>query len=307
VRVGPRRGEGHLNVHLVIEYVIDGLSLGSLYALFALGIGLLFGIMRLINFAHGELMMIGAYGLLFITSPPWPIRVLLVVGLTVFAALVMERVAFRPARGADPDTLLITSFAVSFLLQNLAILIFGALPRGATIWPFLTRSVHVGSYTIPNIDLVTVGVTTALLAGVGAFLGRTRIGVQMRASAENFTMARLLGVRANTVIATAFALSGLLAGAASIILVQQTGLISPTIGVTPVLAAFVATILGGLGSLTGAVIGGYFLGGVTVALQATLPFAFRSYRDAFVFGAVLLVLVLRPQGLLIHRSTYTRV
>jgi branched-chain amino acid transport system permease protein len=296
-----------MNVHLVVEYTIDGLSLGSLYALFSLGIGLLFGIMRLINFAHGELMMIGAYAFLFITSPPWPVRVLLVVGLTVIAALAMERVAFRPARGADPDTLLITSFAVSFLLQNLAILIFGALPRGATIWPFLTRSVKVGSYTIPNIDLVTVGVTAGLLAAVGMFLARSRVGVQMRAAAENFTMARLLGVRANTVIASAFALSGLLAGAASIILVQQTGLISPTIGVTPVLAAFVATILGGLGSLTGAVIGGYFLGGVTVALQATLPFAFRSYRDAFVFGAVLLVLVLRPQGLLVHRSTFTRV
>jgi branched-chain amino acid transport system permease protein len=296
-----------MNVHLTIEYVIDGISLGSLYALFALGIGLLFGIMRLINFAHGELMMIGAYGLFFIVSPPWPIRILIILGLTVFAALLMERVAFRPARGADPDTLLVTSFAVSFLLQNLAILIFGALPRGVALWPFLTRSVQIGSYSIPNIDLVTVGVTVALLFGFGIFLARTRLGVQMRAAAENFKMARLLGVRANTVIATAFALSGLLAGVASIILVQQTGIIQPTIGVTPVLAAFVATILGGLGSLTGAVVGGYFLGAITVALQATLPLAFRSYRDAFVFGAVLLVLVLRPQGLLVHRSTYTRV
>ncbi|HEY1369487.1 MAG TPA: branched-chain amino acid ABC transporter permease [Gaiellaceae bacterium] len=296
-----------MNLHLVIEYVIDGVSLGSLYALFALGIGLLFGIMRLINFAHGELIMIGAYGLFFIVSPPWPVRVAIILAITIAAALAMERVAFRPIRGADPDTLLITSFAVSFLLQNLAILAFGALPRGVAIWPFLTQSVQIGSITIPNIDIVTVGVTAALLAGLGLFLARTRIGVQMRAAAENFTMARLVGVRADTVIATAFALSGLLAGVASIILVQQTGIIGPTIGVAPVLAAFVATILGGLGSLVGAVIGGYFLGAITVALQATLPLAFRSYRDAFVFAAVLLVLVLRPQGLLVHRSTFTRV
>jgi branched-chain amino acid transport system permease protein len=287
--------------------VIDGVSLGSLYALFSLGIGLLFGIMRLINFAHGELMMIGAYGLVFIVSPPWEIRILVVLGLTIVAALAMERVAFRPARGADPDTLLVTSFAVSFLLQNLAILVFGALPRSVAIWPFLTRSVHIGSYSIQNIDLVTVGTTVILLAGFGLFLGRTRLGVQMRAAAENFTMARLLGVRADTVIATAFALSGLLAGVAAVMLIQQTGIMQPTIGVTPVLAAFVATILGGLGSLVGAVVGAYFLGAMTVALQATLPLAFRSYRDAFVFGAVLLVLVLRPQGLLVHRSTYTRV
>ena len=287
--------------------MIDGLSLGSLYALFALGIGLVFGIMRLINFAHGELMMIGAYGLLFLVSPPWPVRVFVVLGLTIVAALAMERVAFRPARGADADTLLVTSFAVSFLLQNLAILVFGSLPRSVAIWPFLTRSVDIGGYTVQNIDLVTVGVTAGLLAAFGLFLGRTRLGVQMRAAAENFTMARLLGVRADTVIAAAFAASGLLAGVASIILVQQTGIMQPTIGVTPVLAAFVATILGGLGSLVGAVVGGYFLGGLTVALQATLPLAYRSYRDAFVFGIVLLVLFLRPQGLLVHRSTYTRV
>jgi branched-chain amino acid transport system permease protein len=296
-----------VNIHLTIEYTIDAISLGSLFALFSLGVGLLFGIMRLINFAHGELIMIGAFGLTFIVGPPWPIRILLVLGLVVVAAVAMERVAFRYARGADPDTLLVTSFAISFLLQNLAILLFGALPRSVALYPFLTDSVHIGTYTIPIIEIVTVGVTAALLISVSVFLNRTRIGVQMRAAAENFTMARLLGVRANTVIATAFALSGLLAGVAAIILVQQTGIVQPTIGVSPVLAAFVATIVGGLGSLTAAVAGGYFLGGLTVALQALLPLTLRSYRDAFVFGIVLLVLVLRPQGLLVHRSTYTRV
>jgi branched-chain amino acid transport system permease protein len=296
-----------VNVHLTIEYTINGLSLGSLFALFSLGIGLLFGIMRLINFAHGELIMIGAYGLTFIVSPPWPIRIVIVLGLVVVAAVAMERVAFRHVRGADPDTLLVTSFAISFLLQNLAILLFGALPRSVAVYPALTDSVHVGTYVIPTLDIVTVGVTAVLLISFGAFINRTRIGVQMRAAAENFTMARLLGVRANTVIATAFALSGLLAGVAAFILVEQTGIVQPTIGVSPVLAAFVATILGGLGSLTGAVVGGYFLGGLTVALQALLPLTLRSYRDAFVFGIVLLVLVLRPQGLLVHRSTYTRV
>jgi branched-chain amino acid transport system permease protein len=296
-----------VNVHLIIEYTIDGLSLGSLFALFSLGIGLLFGIMHLINFAHGELIMIGAYGLTFIVSPPWPIRILVVLGLVIAAAVAMERVAFRYARGADPDTLLVTSFAISFLLQNVAILLFGALPRSVALYPFLTDSVHIGTYVIATIDIVTVSVTAVLLISFGAFINRTRMGVQMRAAAENFTMARLLGVRADTVIATAFALSGLLAGVAAFILVEQTGIVQPTIGVNPVLAAFVATILGGLGSLTGAVVGGYFLGGLTVALQALLPLTLRSYRDAFVFGIVLLVLVLRPQGLLVHRSTYTRV
>src|SRR5260370_2249413 len=134
---GRRQDTALMNVHLTIAYVIDGISLGSLYALFALGIGLLFGIMRLINFAHGELMMIGAYGLFFIVSPPWPVRVLLILGLTIFAALLMERVAFRPARGADPDTLLVTPFAVSFLLPTLPLLIFRAFPPAAPLSPSL--------------------------------------------------------------------------------------------------------------------------------------------------------------------------
>jgi branched-chain amino acid transport system permease protein len=129
----------------------------------------------------------------------------------------------------------------------------------------------------------------------------------MRAAAEDFRMARALGVRANTVIATAFALSGLLAAVAALILVAQTGLVSPSMGLAPVLAAFIATIIGGLGSLSGAVLGGYVVGGLTVALQALLPLSLRPYRDAFVFGAVVLVLILRPQGLISSKSGTERV
>ena len=292
-----------MNVHLIIEYVIDGISLGSLYALFALGIGLLFGIMRLINFAHGELMMIGAYGLFFIVSPPWPIRSAAdPLDTPILAALLMQRVAFR--RLAEPIRIRCSSprSPSASCSKTSLILIFGALPLRCRHLARPSPGPFRSSYSIPNIDLVTVGVTVGLLFAFGIFLAQTRLGVQMRAAAENFRMARLLGVRANTVIATAFALSGLLAGVASIILVQQTGIIQPTIGVTPVLAAFVATILGDW-AMTGAVVVDTFLVDHRRA-AGTLPLAFRSYRDAFVFGAVLLVLVLRPQGLLVHRSTY---
>ena len=146
-----------------------------------------------------------------------------------------------------------------------------------------------------------------LLISFGLFLKKTRLGVQMRAAAEDFPMARLLGVRANTVIAAAFALSGLLAGVAAILLVAQTGTLTPTMGVTPVLVAFVATIIGGLGSLGGAVIGGFALGTLTVTLQAELPLALRAYRDAFVFGGVIAILVFRPNGLLGAKSRVQRV
>jgi branched-chain amino acid transport system permease protein len=285
----------------VAQYTIDGISLGSLYALFALGIGLIFGIMQLINFAHGELIMIGGYVLVFALAPT-PIRVLVVVLIVIFFALAMERVAFRPIRGASLETLLVTSFAVSFFLQNLAILTIGGLPRSARVLPALTGTVSIGGFPFRLLDLVTIAVTAVLLIALVLFLGKTRLGVQMRAAAENFRMARALGVRANTIVATAFAISGLLAAVASVFLVAQTGVVRPTMGLAPVLGAFIATIIGGLGSLSGAVLGGYLLGALTVALHVGLPPALNPYRDAFVFAAVVAILIVRPQGLLGKRS-----
>jgi branched-chain amino acid transport system permease protein len=294
-------------VREVVQYVIDGAALGSLYALFALGIGLIFGIMNLINFAHGELIMVGGYVLVFVAAPWTPLRIAAMLAIVIVFALAMERVVFRPARGARADTLLVMSFAVSFLLQSLAIVLIGALPRSAGILRGLNETFTVADFPIRKLDVFTVAVTAVLLVALVLFLGRTPIGVQMRAAAEDFRMARGLGVRANTVIATAFALSGALAAIAALILVAQTGLVSPTMGLAPVLAAFIATIIGGLGSLQGAVLGGYVLGSVTVALQAALPLTYRPYRDAFVFAIVVVVLILRPQGLISSRAAVDRV
>lgn len=290
-----------------LQHVVDALTLGSSYALYSLGIALIFGIMGLINFAHGELIMVGAFTIVLIGHPVWPVIVLATIGISVVVALAMERVAFRPLRGAQPATLLIASFAVSYLLQNLAILIEGSAPKGTNVSSWLAQSFSAGKITITHLALITVAVTVVLLVGLGLFLQRTRVGVQMRASAEDFRMARILGVRANTVIATAFAISGLLAGIGAYLLVAQTGEVSFGMGSQPVLYAFVATVLGGMGSLRGAVLGGYVLGAVTVALQATLPGSLAAYRDAFAFGAVIVMLLFRPQGLIVSRSVVTRV
>jgi branched-chain amino acid transport system permease protein len=292
---------------LLIQNLIDAISFGALYALFALGIALIFGIMQLINFAHGELIMVGGYALVLFGKPPWPILILGSVALVVVFALAMERVAFRPVRGANPATLLVTSFAVSFLLQNLATLILGSLPRTVNLSTSLTESIQIGSISVPKIDIVIVGTVLVLVVALGAFLSKTAIGVQMRAAAEDFRMARVLGVRANVVIAVAFAISGVLAGAAAVLLVAQTGTVQPTIGSNPVLVAFIATILGGMGSLRGAVLGGLILGIITVGLQAYLPLELRYYRDAFAYGLVIAMLLVRPQGLIVARSVVTRV
>lgn len=296
-----------MNGTLAAQSVVDAIALGSLYALVALGVALIFGILGLINFAHSELIMVGAFALLLLGDVPIYLRLLLMAVLVVVVALAMERVAFRPVRGASPATLLITSFALSYLLQNLAILILGPETRSGVVSDFFGESFDVGNVVVLNLDLITVIVTVGLLVALAVFLTRTRMGIQMRAAAEDFRTARLLGVRADRVIATAFAISGLLAAVAALVVTSQSGVVQANIGVNIVLLAFVATILGGMGSLGGAVLGGFLLGAVTVALQAYLPVELRPYRDAFVYGAVFLTLTFRPNGLIVTRAAKGRV
>jgi branched-chain amino acid transport system permease protein len=290
-----------------IQLVIDAVSVGALYALLALGIALIFGIMNLINFAYGELMMIGGYALVLLASAWAPLMIITTLAVVVVAALLMDRIAFKPVRDADATTLLVTSFALSYLLQNLAIMIFGSFPRTTGAGSGLDRSIVIGDIAISRLDLVVIAVATVLIVGLILLVRRTSLGIQMRAAAEDFEMARLLGVNADRVIAAGFAISGLLAGVASFFLVAQSGSVSPTFGVSAVLIAFIATIVGGLGSLQGAVLAGFGLGAVTVTLQELLPDGLVPYRDAFVFVVVLLTLILRPQGLIPQTARAARV
>ena len=290
-----------------IQILINAFSVGAFYALLALGIALIFGIMDLINFAYGELMMIGGYALVFLAG--WPVVLMLAgtVTVVVMAALLMDRVAFRPVRGADPTTLLVTSFALSYLLQNLAILIFGAYPKTTPVGSGISQVFFVGTVAINELDLIIVAVVVILIAGLTQLIRRTGLGIQMRAAAEDFGMARALGVRADRIVAVSFALSGVLAAVAAYFLVAQTGSVSPLFGVNPVLVAFIATILGGLGSLAGAVIAGFGLGAITVLFQEFLPAALVNYRNAFVFVVVLLTLIWWPEGLIPQRARSIRV
>jgi branched-chain amino acid transport system permease protein len=290
-----------------VQDALNAIDTGCLYGLFALGIALTFGVMRLINFAHGQLIMIGAYTLVLVRPHGLFVAIVASLVIVTVAALLIERVAFRPVRGADPATLLVTGFAVSFALQNLAVVFEGSVPKTVDLAPFLRQTWTVGGAQIPKLDLVTIATAIVLVVGLALFLERTRLGVEMRAAAENFRMARLLGVRANLVIAVAFAISGVLAAAAAFLLVAQTGTVDPTTGVNPVIYGFIATVLGGLGSLPGAALGGFLLGVVGTVLQIKLPGALSPDRDAFLFGAVFLVLVLRPWGLVRSRSQASRV
>jgi branched-chain amino acid transport system permease protein len=291
----------------VLQHLFDATSLGGLYALIALGIALVFGVMNLVNFAHGELLMVGGYTILLTESLPWPLVALLTVSACVLVALLMVRVAFRAVRTADATTMLITSFAVSILLQNIVVWIEGSRPKGVAFGSSLADPVQIGSASVPQVELLTIALIVVLLGGLVVVLKRTRLGIQMRAAAEDFRMTRLMGVNANTVIVAAFAASGALTAAAVLLLIVTSGTVSPGMGLQPVLVGFVATVIGGMGSLVGATAGGFLLGSVTVALQAALPLAARGYRDALVFSVVILVLLFRPQGLFANRALQERV
>ena len=289
------------------QHLVDTVSVGGLYALTALGIGLIFGVMRLINFAHGELITAVGYGLLLFSGVALPIAMAGALAIAVLLALAMERVAFRPLRGADPATLLIASFAVSFFLQKALDLAVGSRAKGIDFLPRLGDSTVVLGVRLQALQIVTILVSALLLAALSWFLARTRAGLEMRAAAENFQMARLLGVRANRVIAVAFALSGVLAAAVAFLFVAQSGTLTPRMSLQLVVIAFVGTAIGGLGSLVGAAVGGFLVGAASVVLQIVLPPDLRAFREAFAFALVILVLLVRPQGLFPARGLKERV
>jgi branched-chain amino acid transport system permease protein len=290
-----------------MQHVVDAFSLGSLDAMLALGIALVFGVMHLVNFAHGELVMVGGFTIFLVAGLPWPLIVVIVLVAVALAALLMERIAFRPVRGADPTTLLVTSFAVSILLQSVAAIIWGRRAKGVDFASGLSGPVTIFGTRVAIVDLVSIGVAAVLVTGLALFLKRTATGTAMRAAAEDFVMARLLGVSANRVIAAAFAMSGILAAAAALLLVASTGTIQSSMGLQPVLVGFVATVIGGVGSLVGAALGGFLLGVITVVMQVSLPLDARGYRDAAVFTIVILILLVRPSGLVSSAALEERV
>jgi Branched-chain amino acid ABC-type transport system, permease components len=315
----------------VIQQIVNALSAGSLYALMAVGLAMVFGILRLINFAHGDLMMIAAYLAAFAIGAGLPLAaavVAMVVG-TVIVGLLMERIAYRPIRGAPGVAMLLTSFAVGQILQN-GTLLTTRLAGKPTLLAFpspeaLSGVINIGVITVSKVNLVSFVAGIVLLGLLTLFVTRTTLGLSMRAAAEDLGAAQLMGIKVNRVVATAFAIGAGLAAVAGLLYSVQAGQINPYMGFTPVLKAFIAAVIGGFGSIAGAVVGGYVLGFLEVLvtalagigdllpqgsvspefrafLQHWLPSELASYRDAVVFIVLILVLLVRPQGILGKRD-----
>jgi len=288
---------------LFVQQTVNALALGGTYALLALGLAVVFSIMGLINFAHGELMTISGYTLMYcgISGLPFAVSVPLAILAAVLAAVAMERIAFRPVRGGSGATMLITSFAVAMILQVLFQNLISPRSQAVALPQILSQSVHLGNVIIGVNKIAAIGATVLMLVFLDHFMNRQKTGIAMRAAAEDFAVARLMGIRANTVIAGAFAISGLLAGVAAVLWVSQRASVDPLMGFTPVLKAFIAAILGGLGSLRGAVAGGFMLGFIEVYLAAFLPQELQEFRDPIGLGLVVLILLFRPNGMIPSR------
>jgi branched-chain amino acid transport system permease protein len=314
-----------------IQQVVNALSAGSLYALMAVGLAMVFGILRLINFAHGDVMMVAAYIAFFCLGAGLPLLIAMPVVVlgTVIVGLLMERVAYRPIRGAPDVAMLLSSFAVGQILQN-GTLLTTRLAGLPTLIAFpspdiLNGVVTIGAITIPKVNVASFVSGIVLLGLLTVFVTRTTLGLSMRAAAEDLPAARLMGIKVNRVVATAFAIGAGLAAVAGVLYSVQAGQINPYMGFTPVLKAFIAAVIGGFGSIAGAVVGGYVLGFLEVLvtalagigdllppdsvppevrsfLQTILPSGLASWRDAVVFIILILVLLVRPQGILGRRG-----
>ena len=293
-----------------LEFIINTLSLGSLYAMLALGLVIIYGILRLVNFAYGELIMIGGYTMYLLagfTPLPWIMIAVLAIAAAMLTSLFTELVAFRPVREKSLTAMLITSFAVSTLLQNGALLIISPRARAVTLPQIFQTSVMIAGTSIPWRNILTIATSILTLTLLTLLLRRTVLGIALRAAADNFTMTRMLGVPANTVISAAFAISGIMAGLVSIFWIGRSASVTPTIGAPPLLVAFVATVIGGMRSLTGAVVDGFVYAIIISLLGILLPPSLLEFREAFIFAFVIIILLFRPQGLIRSKTSVERV
>lgn len=276
--------------------LIDGLSLGSIYALIALGYTMVYGIAKMLNFAHGDIIMVGAYAILTtlnLGGHPILAAVCAIIICTVMG-VVTEKVAYKPLRGASPLAVLITAIGVSYLLQSVAQLIFGSKSQTVTIGNYGT--VKLGSAEVSVSTLLTLGIGALIMISLQLFVKKTRLGRAMLAVSEDRGAAQLMGVNVNMIITTTFAIGSALAAFASLFYLMQIPSVSPTLGAMPGIKAFTAAVIGGIGSIPGAMLGGVLLG-VVEKISLSVP-VLAPYTTAVEFALLIVILLVRPIGLL---------
>jgi branched-chain amino acid transport system permease protein len=287
-------------VSSILQQLLNGLALGSTYALLALGIAIVFSIIGLANFAHGELITICAYVMLAMryAGMPWLLWVIAGLVVTVVAALLMERLAFRPVRHASGITMMVASLGLSILIASAFEAFVSPRVRAVPQPDWMNTTLTVLGLQVRVSYILVIGVTALALIGLLTLLRRTVMGIAMRGAAEDFDAVRLMGVKANSVIAFSFAISGFLAGLAAVLILSLRGAVSPQMGFALVLNGFMANVIGGLGNLWGAVLGGFILGFLETVFRAFLPTQATGFTNGLIFLIIGIILILRPDGLI---------
>ncbi|TJX14392.1 branched-chain amino acid ABC transporter permease [Tissierella creatinini] len=289
-----------MSIQEFLQHVANGTSLGSLYALIAIGYTLVYGILRLINFAHGDIFMLGAYityyGIIYTPIPWWLVFILACV-LTGLVGLTLEKLAYKPLRGQPRITILISAIGASFLLQNLGVLLFSGRPKAFPTPAILSRTLIIGGVSVSLISIIIPIVTIIILAILSFIIQKTKTGMAMRALSKDYEAASLMGIDINGVISFTFFIGSFLAAVGGIMWGIKYPQLIPLMGVMPGLKCFIAAVIGGIGNITGAVIGGFILGLGEIMLIAFLP-SLTGYRDAFAFILLILILLIKPTGLM---------
>lgn len=278
-----------------LQQCLTGISLGGAYALIAIGYTLVYGILRLINFAHGDLFMMSGYFMIFaMAAMPWYLAIPVVLILTVALGTGIEKVAYKPLRNAPRMSVMISAIGVSYLLQNLATYLFTALPKGYPAIPFLKKIIHFGGLSASLVTFLTPILTLVIVYILILLIHHSKMGMAMRAVAKDYETAQLMGIKINQTISFTFAIGSLLAGIGSILYFTDRMTVFPYSGSLPGLKCFVAAVIGGIGSIPGAVVGGFILGLGETALVAM---GYSTFSDAFTFVLLIVMLLVRPTGI----------
>ena len=281
-----------------IQYLVNGLSMGSVYAIIALGYTMVYGIAKMLNFAHGDVIMVGAYVSFCATSylglPGWVSVILSCVVCTVLGVLI-EGLAYKPLRQAGPLAVLITAIGVSYFLQNAAQLLWGATPKNFTSLVTFQVPEFLAKFNVSAVSRVTIGACLVIMAGLMFFTGKTKMGKAMRAVSEDKAAAQLMGINVNRTISMTFAIGSALAAIAGVLLCSYSPVLQPTTGAMPGIKAFDAAVFGGIGSIPGAFVGGILIGIIEAMAQAYIS---TSLANSIVFGVLIIVLLVKPAGLL---------
>lgn len=285
---------------IFMQHLTNGISLGSLYALIAIGYTMVYGILRLINFAHGDIFMMAAYFAFFGVATfglPWYFAFIIAIVITGVLGMTIEFTAYKPLRNAPKISVLISAIGVSFLLENLAVVLFGGRPKAFPTPEIFTNVVNIGGVSIQNLTFIIPVVTLVILVGLLYLVNHTNIGMAMRASAKDVETAKLMGINVNRVISFTFAIGSMLAAVGAMMWSMKYPQIVALMGMIPGLKCFIAAVIGGIGDIKGAVIGGFILGIGEIMIVAFLP-SLTGYRDAFAFILLIVILLFKPTGIM---------